>query len=113
MTKPRRLLAVCATICLVFVLALVVGATAYHGSVSKTSGSSGKFVADGGPPPYDDDSDVGNVKIADGGPPPYDDDSDVGNVKLADGGPPPYDDDSDVGNVKLASVGTSASSLLQ
>lgn len=101
MTKSRGLFTICATIFMVFVLALVVGAMTHHGSAARANGSTGKIIADGGPPPLDDDDDVGNVKIADGGPPPLDDDDDVGNVRIADGGPPPLDDDDDVGNVSV------------
>jgi hypothetical protein len=103
MSKSRNLFAVCATICLVFVLALMVGVMASHGSVSKTSGSSGTFLA-GGPPPPDDEEDTGNIQLA-GGPPPPDDEEDTGNIQLA-GGPPPPDDEEDTGNIRLASVTT-------
>src|SRR5579884_3726352 len=96
MTKPRGLLAICATISLLFVLALVFSASASHSSVLKSTGASGNLVADGPIPP--DDDDVGNVLIADGPIPP--DDDDVGNVLIADGPIPP--DDDDVGNVLIA-----------
>jgi hypothetical protein len=101
MIKPRGLFAICATICLVFVLALVVSAMAHHGSVSKTNGASGTYLA-GGPPPPDDEEDGGNIQLA-GGPPPPDDEEDGGNIQLA-GGPPPPDDEEDGGNIRLASV---------
>ena len=81
MTKPGRLLAICATICLVFVLALAVSVNAYHGAVSKTSGAKGNAVAIY-PPPPDDDDDGGNVRLAIY-PPPPDDDDDGGNVRIA------------------------------
>lgn len=101
MIKRRGLFTIYATICLVFVLALVVGVMANHGSVSKTSGASGTYLA-GGPPPPDDDESGGNIQLA-GGPPPPDDDESGGNIKLA-GGPPPPDDDESGGNIRLASV---------
>ncbi len=106
MTKSRSLFTICATIFMVFVLALVVGVIGHQSSAVKATGKTltggislpGSYgngenvrIAQGGPPPPDDDDDVGNVKIAQGGPPPPDDDDDVGNVRIAQGGPPPPD----------------------
>lgn len=99
--KTRNLLALCATLSLIFILALTLSATAFHGSVSKTTTPSGKTLA-GTPVPPDDDDDTGNVQIA-GTPVPPDDDDDTGNVKIA-GTPVPPDDDDDTGNVRVASV---------
>lgn len=103
MTKSRGLFTICATICMVFVLALVMGAMTHHGTAAKATGTTGKIVADGGgPPPPDDDDDVGNVRVA-GASVSSDDDADMGSVRIADGGgPPPPDDDDDVGNLLVA-----------
>jgi hypothetical protein len=108
MTNKRSLLTVCATICMVFVLALVLGVMAQHGTAAKAAATPGKTLADGGgPPPPDDDDEIG-VKLADGGgPPPPDDDDEIGGakLKLADGGgPPPPDDDDEIAVKVLAKL---------
>src|ERR1700683_540416 len=91
MTKSRSLFTICATILMVFVLALVLGVMGHHGF----NNGGNLRIAQGPPPPPDDNS--GNVQLAQGPPPPPDDNS--GNVQLAQGPPPPPDDNS--GNVQL------------
>jgi hypothetical protein len=108
MTKSRSLFTICATILMVFVLALVVGVIGHQASALKATGfgnydNGGNLrIAQGGPPPPDDTDDSGNVRIAQGGPPPPDDTDDTGNARIAQGGPPPPDDTDDTGNLQLA-----------
>jgi hypothetical protein len=108
MTKSRSLFTICATILMVFVLALVVGVIGHQASAVKAAGlnsydNGGNVrIAQGPPPPPDDTDDSGNVRIAQGPPPPPDDTDDSGNVRIAQGPPPPPDDTDDSGNLLLA-----------
>ncbi|MBZ5632222.1 MAG: hypothetical protein LAO55_03760 [Acidobacteriia bacterium] len=92
MRKFRSSLVLCATICAVIVLALMVGAIAY--------GSSNLRLLSHGPVwPPDDDGNGGNI-IGHGPVWPPDDDGNGGNI-VAHGPVWPPDDDGNGGNVRL------------
>jgi len=99
--STRKLLALCATISLAFVVALTLTAMAFNGSTSKNTSQSGKTLA-ATPVPPDDETDTGNVQIA-ATPVPPDDETDTGNVKIA-ATPVPPDDETDTGNVRIAAT---------
>jgi hypothetical protein len=114
MIKSRSLFTICATICMLFVLALVMGAMAHHSSAAKATAFDGKSLTNGDdgnvrlayapPPPDDTDDDGGNVRFAYAPPPPDDTDDDGGNVRVAYAPPPPDDTDDDGGNVLVAKL---------
>ena len=91
MTKLRRSLVLCGTICAVIVLALMLSAITY--------GSSLQLLSHGPVPPPSDDGEGGNI-ISHGPVPPPSDDGEGGNIIFHGPGPPPSDD-GEGGNLRL------------
>lgn len=91
MIKLRKSWLICATICTIIVLALIIG-TATYGSPNL------RLFSHGSNPPPPDDGSTGNYQLTHGSNPPPPDDGSTGNLQLAHGSNPPPPDDGSTGN---------------
>src|SRR5579871_3529857 len=80
MIKFRNFNAICATICTVIVLALIIGVATYASSSVGLSAHPVRIAHGPNPPP---DGDIGDIRIAHGPNPPPD--GDGGDVRIAHG----------------------------